>query len=112
VSTVPTTRKSELSVPKRATGAKPHGSRRVWGKSTDLTTLGARIQRARVENGMTQTELAQAIGATRCSVAGLEINHNSPSLARFLALAQALDVSLDYLAGLSPQFGKFPWEDA
>lgn len=88
----------------------PKRSKRVWGRA-DAATLGGRIQLARVQGGMTQAQLGAAIGSTRNAIAALECSHNDPSLARFVALARALDVSLDYLAGLAPEFGTFPLGD-
>lgn len=85
----------------------PH---RAWGKA-DPHTLGGRIQLARVQNGMTQTELATAIGSTRVAIASIEFGKNGVSFSRVMAIAKALDVSLDYIAGLSAEFGVFPEQE-
>jgi DNA-binding XRE family transcriptional regulator len=85
-------------------------SKRAWGHA-DGSTLGGRIQLARVQNGMTQAEFAAAIGSTRVCVASIECGNGSISFKRAVAICEALDVSLDYLAGLSPDFGKFPLGD-
>ena len=63
--------------------------------------LGQRLRKLREELGLTQDELAEKIG-----VAVLQINryeqHNSQPKAELVArMAQALDVSADYLLGLT-----------
>jgi len=64
-------------------------------------TIGKRIARTRKEKGFTQKSLAEKIGITRSRLSNYEIDRihlNDDMLIRF---AIALNVSLDYLVGLS-----------
>lgn len=59
----------------------------------------SRLRALRVERGMNQTALAQAIGVTLKQIQRYELGHNEPTLSVLIALADAFDVSLDYLTG-------------
>jgi len=65
-------------------------------------SLGARLAEVRKAAGLTQMELAEAIGTSQRMVAYYERTEDYP-LARLLRhLAQALGVSADELLGLAP----------
>ena len=72
--------------------------------------LGSRIQRLRVERGLSQERLAYAAGITRYTFQKLEKGESTPgsaanpTLRTVVALAQQLEVTLDELL---PQ----PWPD-
>lgn len=66
-------------------------------------TLGTRIRAARLALGLTQTELAAALGMPQSAVSGLETGRylgDSPALATLIRVARALDVSADHLLGI------------
>lgn len=63
-------------------------------------TLGDRLRSARRERGMNQTKLSIRAGLSRPTVASFESNRRTPNLTTFIALAKALNCSLDWLAGL------------
>lgn len=63
-------------------------------------TLGDRIRSARAQRGMSQTKFAIRAGLQRPNVASYENNSRTPSLPSFIAMAKALNCSLDWLAGL------------
>lgn len=68
-----------------------------------------RIKNAREQMGMTQVALAAASGVDRCLITNWELE--SQLTHRFedvLRVARALDVSLDYMAGVTEEFGCFP----
>jgi transcriptional regulator with XRE-family HTH domain len=68
-----------------------------------------RIKNAREQMGMTQTVLAETSGVQRVLITNWELE--SQLTHRFedvLKVAEALDVSLDYMAGLTEEFGCFP----
>ena len=52
--------------------------------------------------GYTQSALAQKAGLTASAISMIESGDRDPSLATAIKLAQALDITLDELAGLSP----------
>ena len=57
--------------------------------------------RLRRERGLNQEQLAEKIGVSRQAVSKWETGEASPDLPNLLALADALDVSLDMLCGLA-----------
>lgn len=64
-----------------------------------LEELGERIKRLRKEHGMSQTALAEAIGATQGAVSQWEMGAMEPKSRQITRLAEALHVSADYLLG-------------
>ena len=54
-------------------------------------------------NGMTQEELAEAVGVTRQAIAKWESGDSMPDLERSKAIADAFGVSLDDLANYDPE---------
>lgn len=59
---------------------------------TSSTDLGERIRRRRVECGLSQTELAERINATRQWVSRLEQGRDGAGVQRLLAVFDALDL--------------------
>ncbi len=59
--------------------------------------LGQRIADARVALGMTQTDVARAMGVVQVSVSDWETGGNRPDIRRLPALAKLLQVSLEEL---------------
>ena len=62
--------------------------------------FGLRLKRLRKRKKLSQTELAKKIGVTKSTIYRYESNTLSPSLDKAILLAQLLDTTLDYLAGL------------
>ena len=60
---------------------------------------GQRVHRLRTMHSISQTELAKMVGTTPSQVSVIESNKSRPSLKTAIALARALDTSLDYLTG-------------
>ena len=63
-------------------------------------TLAERIQRAMDKRGVTQADLARMTGITTSNIAYI-VNGKTkdPRFQSVMLIAEALDVSLDYLAG-------------
>lgn len=59
--------------------------------------IGQNVRDARDDSGLTQEELADAIGVSRTSITNLERGEQRPPLHRLLRLAQSLDVSFSDL---------------
>lgn len=66
-----------------------------------LTVFSQRLQEIRQEKGLKQTDLAQQVGTGYQSISNWENGVSSPKLEMVCALAEALGVSVDYLAGVS-----------
>jgi transcriptional regulator with XRE-family HTH domain len=63
-------------------------------------TLGQRIRRLREAQGITQVALARSLNASTNAINLLEQDRISdPHWQRLIAIAEILEVSLDYLAG-------------
>jgi putative transcriptional regulator len=62
---------------------------------TDLSKNGVKL--ARVENDLTQAQLAEKAGVTRQTIGLIEAGRFNPSLKLCIAIAKALDKTLDDL---------------
>ena len=69
----------------------------------DYRLLGVRIKQLRQSRGFTQEGLAEAGGCNTTHISNIENNHTKVSLNVLLAIANALDTSIDLL--LSDQYG-------
>ena len=61
--------------------------------------LGKKIKEERMEKGYTQEELGEKIDSTGAYIGQIERGERSASLSKIILIAQALNVSLDYLIG-------------
>lgn len=64
--------------------------------------LGIKIKEIRQGRGLTQDSLAELVGCNTSHISNIENNHTKVSLNVLLAIANALDTSIDYL--LSEQY--------
>jgi transcriptional regulator with XRE-family HTH domain len=70
----------------------------MGGKAGD--TMGARLKELRHRAGLTQQALAFKSGLSMSLITALEYNvRDNPTLSTLLALARAMDCTLDELAG-------------
>lgn len=65
--------------------------------------LAERIKNARTNKHYTQKELAELLNVKSTTVSGWELGRNEPSIETLKNLAQKLNVSFDYLAGVNGQ---------
>jgi transcriptional regulator with XRE-family HTH domain len=65
--------------------------------------LGAQIAQLRKARGMTQAELARAIGVSQQAVFAYELGERRPSILLLAKIAKALTVAVEDLIGLSKQ---------
>lgn len=68
-----------------------------WSELPELRDLGANLQRARLEGGLSQARLAEESGLSQAQVSLYEAGRRLPSLGQFVRLARALDVPLQRL---------------
>lgn len=61
--------------------------------------IGERIKKARLEKGYTQLQLAEMIGVAKNTITGYETGTREPDSSRITAIANALNVSGDYIIG-------------
>ena len=63
--------------------------------------MGERLKRLRREKGVTQVEVANAIGVTTSAYGHYESGVREPSVDIIILLCKYFDVSADYLLGLT-----------
>lgn len=66
-----------------------------------MLDLPASIKKVRTEKGFTQKQVAQTLGIVEQAYQRYEYGKTVPSALVLIALADAFDVSLDYLVGRS-----------
>ncbi len=64
-------------------------------------TIGEFVKKRRTELNLTQAELAERINSDACYISRIETGARKITINNLVALANALDVSSDYLLGLS-----------
>jgi transcriptional regulator with XRE-family HTH domain len=69
------------------------------GRAEPGTDLARRVAAARLRSGLTQAQLAEASGVTDETISRIERGRYEPAVSTLFRLAEALDVSLDRLAG-------------
>jgi transcriptional regulator with XRE-family HTH domain len=69
------------------------------GRNEAGTELARRVAAARLRSGLTQAQLAEASGVTDETISRIERGRYEPAVSTLFRLAEALEVSLDRLAG-------------
>jgi transcriptional regulator with XRE-family HTH domain len=73
-------------------------------------TFAWRIKNAREQMGLTQSILAATAGIDRTLITNWELEaYATHRFEDVIKVAEVLDVSLDYMAGLTEEFGSFPF---
>lgn len=62
-------------------------------------TIGQSIKRARIERGISQSELSEMIGASQAIISLWECDRFTPCTYNLISIADAFDISLDELVG-------------
>ena len=71
-------------------------------KNEFMERFGSNLAAERKYKGLSQQELADAVGLSLWTISGYETGQYSPDMASATAIADVLDVSLDALAGREP----------
>lgn len=61
--------------------------------------LGKKIKEERLEKGYTQEELGEKIDSTGAYIGQIERGERHASMSKIILIAEALEVSIDYLTG-------------
>lgn len=69
----------------------------------ELKSLGMKIKSARRERGLTLEVLSEEIGISRNFLWEIEAGRKAPALPTLYNLGVTLDVSIDYLLGVTPE---------
>lgn len=70
-----------------------------------MNTFSTRLKELRIEKGLTQKNLAEAIGTTDDSIFSWEKGRSQPSFEMLKVLCIFFDVSSDYFIGLEDETG-------
>lgn len=65
--------------------------------NVDYATIGQRIREVRMQRGLTQESLADAVDLSVTYISNIENVHTKVSLPTLVTIAQVLNVSVDYL---------------
>lgn len=65
--------------------------------NVDYATIGQRIREVRMQRGLTQEGLADAVDLSVTYISNIENVHTKVSLPTLVTIAQVLNVSVDYL---------------
>lgn len=68
-------------------------------KEDILKQFGQRLKEIRLSRGMSQQDLANKISTSKSVISGYESGRNDPAQSVVIKLADALDVSINYLMG-------------
>lgn len=68
-----------------------------------MNQFAKRLKYLRIERNLTQRELADLLFLERSTIAGYETKNKEPDLNTVIKIATILEVSTDYLLGLSDQ---------
>lgn len=72
-------------------------------KAVRLPVFQRRMKIVRNRRCVTQMQLGKRLGISHSTISNFETGRRVPTLATFVQLAQALDVSTDYLLGLKEE---------
>ncbi|WP_459926366.1 helix-turn-helix domain-containing protein [Flavobacterium covae] len=73
-----------------------------------MTSVNDRIKQLRIENNLTQTELADKVGLTYVQIGRYEKGKSTPSADVLQKLANVLNTSTDYLMNGKKRTGRSP----
>lgn len=96
--TIKRPRRGDGRILRRMATSRPRGQGNTFGEQ-----FGTRLRAARDRRGMTQAQLAEAIGAYPSQISNYENGEKVPEGETMVALSDALDVSLDELARGTPK---------
>lgn len=65
--------------------------------------INFRIKQLRLENKLTQKQLAKEINSAQSVISNWETEKSQPSVAALIKLADVFDVSINYLVGFSDE---------
>ncbi|MDI9509831.1 MAG: helix-turn-helix transcriptional regulator [Clostridiales bacterium] len=66
--------------------------------------FSARLKQLRLNNKLTQTELADILGLKATAISNYESSRNEPSFEKLILLSKYFDVSCDYLLGVTDSY--------
>jgi transcriptional regulator with XRE-family HTH domain len=67
--------------------------------------IGSLLKQLRLDAGLTQKELAKALGIAQSTIVWYEKNEREPMLSIVMLYAKYFNVTIDYLAGIEDDFG-------
>ncbi len=74
----------------------------------DLARMGERIKTARTNNKLTLEKFSEKVGISRNFLWEIEAGRKAPAVNTLYNIGKELDISIDYLFGLTPKRGDEP----
>lgn len=71
-----------------------------------MVDFDVRLKKLRLQNDMTQLELARKIGVSKSVISAYETGLRLPSFDTLIAIAKTFKISTDYLLGLENTYNK------
>ena len=68
-----------------------------------MKTFGEKLKELRIDKGLTQKKVAEALSVTVSTLSHWECNYQEPSYKYLLTLCRFYEVSADYLIGLTEE---------
>lgn len=68
-----------------------------------MKTFGEKLKELRIDKGLTQKKVAEALSVTISTLSHWECNYQEPSHKDLLTLCRFYEVSADYLIGLTEE---------
>lgn len=69
----------------------------------DMAIVGDRIRECRESKGLSKTDLSEKTGLTIAAISQFESGERAPSMESLKKLADALEISVDYLIGIAEE---------
>ena len=73
--------------------------------------LGTRLREIRKKNKLTQTQLAEKVGTQKGTISNYENGHSTPPNEMLKRISKVLNISSDYLLGISEEKNSYVKED-
>ena len=67
----------------------------------DIFLFSERFKKCRQSKGFTQMQLAEALNITKSAISDIERSRRSTTIEKLFEISKILDISSDYLLGLS-----------
>ena len=70
-----------------------------------------RLRKLRIQNNISQKELAESLHLGKCSISKYESGKSLPNCQTLILIAHFFNVSIDYIKGVSKIYSEFPFEN-
>lgn len=72
-----------------------------------MENFGRKLRELRIQEGLTQKELAEKIGSVQSAVHYWELDKQEPSISNLKRICEVFEISADYLLDIEGKYSKF-----